>query len=497
MHLSNFSLVVLKVVFILSSSVASAQTVSLDGNLGGMDYSAKISYQHDCFLSEPLTRATLHSVYINSFTYNGKTYRGNDLEGVSFPIKVEDGYLRVKGRVRIDRNSYVNLPPKQLSLSIGGGGHAVMADAFHIPPEELKSLGMKQCDEWIPRAHEIGNLQVLDGGFSSKRSMSWKSDLENLVQQKLEEEEEKRLRKEKLMDIQKQIEQTDDPDEKIALLKKSREYSDNPGAIDAEIQRIQDQKRAISNSDSNTTDNGNGNRATSVASNEEDSNQQKETDQKTPEQERIEQQIRDQNAKIARLEAQNEAYAEAASIAAEGLATGISEGIITGLSLSYNMRSTEAESPIGAIPTVLRVGTYELGIQMGKNANSGFSVGYGPGGDEIIYDTSDSYTYVVGLDIGILNLLEFGNSYGFQLSVGGEYGSGSGTYTDSTYNGDDIWDVTDDVSFYGGHINAKIMKFIVGGYGYGLANGSTTSNGETTEYELPYSKVTLGLRIPF
>lgn len=372
-----------------------------------------------------------------------------------------------------------------------------MADAFNIPSEELKSLGMKKCDEWIPRAHEIRDLQVLEGNFSSRRSMSWSSDLKNLVQKKLKEEEQKRLREEKLNNLQEQIKRTDDPDKKIALLKKSKEYSDNPGAIDAEIQRIQDQKRIVSNPDSNTTNNEDVNRTTSVANNEEDKDGRNEADQKTREQELIEQQKRDQNAKIARLEAQNKAYAEAASIAAEGLATGISEGIITGLSLSYNMRSWESDPPLGAMPTVLHNDTYELGIQMGKNANSGFSFGYGPGGDEIIYDTSDSYTYVVGLDIGILNLLEFGNSYALQLSVGGEYGSGSGSYTDSNYNGDDVWDVTDDVSFYGGHINAKIMKFMVGGYGYGLANGSTTRDGETTEYDISYSKVTLGLRIPF
>ncbi|MHA6279365.1 hypothetical protein ACXYMT_04215 [Salinimicrobium sp. CAU 1759] len=202
----------------------------------------------------------------------------------------------------------------------------------------------------------------------------------------------------------------------------------------------------------------------------------------------IEEQTRINNAR-------NEAYAEAASIAAEGLAQGLSEGLITGMTLSYNMRSDESIAE-GAVTTVLNVPTYELGIQMGENANSGFTIGYGPGGAGIIYDTGSSYTYVTGLDIGILNWGELGGSYAFQFSIGGEFGIGAGEYTDGGYYRDDVDSITDDVTFYGGHLNAKLMKYFFAGYGYGLASGSYSSNGDFVDYEISYSKLTLGLRIP-
>ncbi|WP_324719912.1 hypothetical protein [Salinimicrobium sp. HB62] len=214
-------------------------------------------------------------------------------------------------------------------------------------------------------------------------------------------------------------------------------------------------------------------------------------------QELVAEQIRAQKAEAERLQARNEAYAQAASVAANAMGQGISEGLITGMTLSYAMRLDESEAD-GVVTTVIGVPTYELGIQMGENANSGFTVGYGPGGAGIIYDSGSSYTYVTGLDIGILNFGELGGSHAFQISIGGEYGMGSGEYSDSRYfSSDEINEITDDVSFYGGHVNAKLMKFIFAGYGLGLANGTYTKNGESTEYEISYSKVTFGLRIPF
>lgn len=209
--------------------------------------------------------------------------------------------------------------------------------------------------------------------------------------------------------------------------------------------------------------------------------------------EQIQEQTRINNGK-------NEAYAEAASVAAQGLAQGLSEGLITGMTLSYNTRYEESDSP-GAILTVLDVPTYELGIQMGEKANSGFSIGYGPGDEGVIYDSGSSYVYVTGLDIGILNLGKdvgaLTNCYAFQLSLGGEFGLGSGEFKDGGYYGDEVVDVTEDLTFYGGHLNAKFMKYFFAGYGYGFANGSVTEDGETTEYDVLYSKITMGLRIPF
>lgn len=114
----------------------------INEELKGMMFSGKIDYKPDCSHSTPFIRATLHSVEVTRFTYNGKIYDGTDIKGVTFPLKVK-GYLSISAILSIGYNGEgrrFQLKKTSLSTSIGGRGNEFMADEFRFTDGEINDL---------------------------------------------------------------------------------------------------------------------------------------------------------------------------------------------------------------------------------------------------------------------------------------------------------------------------------------------------------------------
>lgn len=114
--------------------------------INGLNFNAKIRYTPDCAHTTPFVRATLHSVEVTSFEYNGKQYSGNDIPGYQFPIKISKGYLSVSTNlVGFANNFDLKLKKSHLSMSNTGEGNEFMADEFRFENESeaIKTLKSK------------------------------------------------------------------------------------------------------------------------------------------------------------------------------------------------------------------------------------------------------------------------------------------------------------------------------------------------------------------
>ncbi len=198
--------------------------------------------------------------------------------------------------------------------------------------------------------------------------------------------------------------------------------------------------------------------------------------------------IRQQEEAQAARDVTNQKIAETATSAATLVVQDIQDGFITDLELTASFRLSD--DLLGPVDNT----TYDLGIGF-----DGFSIlfGYGPA-EKSIYDDASGGTFMVGLDLDILNL--GGNDKGkcfLRLGLGGEFGFGDIEYTDeSSFTGSNTFN--EDAIYYGGHVSVKLFEYLV--FKYGLGGYS----GESDQYSFPaeefsggYEKFSIGLRIPF
>lgn len=361
-----------------------------------------------------------------------------------------------------------------------------LGDVWYASKEELIKGGNNN-----PSNVEIfRNLQAsVQVAKFSEGSVNPRSEIRKFIEGKLQEQEEIEKQKEQESlknDLLSKANRAGTTEEKINYLEEAEKYANSQDEKKTINQRIQDLRNEVNQEG----------QAQEVANTDDDEKSQ--TNNTTSNQQQREETKRLERIRQEQEEREREEGARMMAEGVVGLAKGVEEGILTGIILTYNMRADESEWEIGdALTTAINTDTYELGIQMGKNANSGFSFGYGAGNAYIDNDSYSSYIYTAGIDIGILNLLEFDQVYAFQISIGGEFGGGGAEYTDSNYSGSETWEIYEDVTFYGGHLNAKLMKYFVVAYGYGLSTGSVKKDGESKDFDEEYSKLTLGLRIPF
>lgn len=139
--------VALILVFLLQGVVSVAQEGwgnyhIFNEELKGMMFNAELDYKPDCDYATPFVRATLHSIEVTRFTYNGRQYDGEDIEGVEFPIKVE-GYISTSVDIQLISTEYTRwytMGKKHLSTKIGGSGSAFTADEFRFEDEDQKDM---------------------------------------------------------------------------------------------------------------------------------------------------------------------------------------------------------------------------------------------------------------------------------------------------------------------------------------------------------------------
>lgn len=109
--------------------------------LNGLHFNAKIDYKPDCGNQAPFIRATLHSIEVEFFDYDGVRYNGDDIKGIKFPIKIREGNLDIETYLELGYNGLkINLNKGFLSTSIGGRGSAFMVDEFRVPSDGVKKI---------------------------------------------------------------------------------------------------------------------------------------------------------------------------------------------------------------------------------------------------------------------------------------------------------------------------------------------------------------------
>ncbi|WP_370391096.1 hypothetical protein [uncultured Winogradskyella sp.] len=171
----------------------------INEELKGMMFSAKIDYAPDCEHATPFIRATLHSITVDRFTYNGEEYYGNKIQGVDFPIEVT-GYLSISTRISMgyhkDQRTY-ELNKTSLSTSIGGKGNEFMADEFRFADGETaklkEHLNISSCVDlkanatYLAGRMEGGYIEVHDGDLRYK-DQSLHLYLKNKLEKQLEQQ---------------------------------------------------------------------------------------------------------------------------------------------------------------------------------------------------------------------------------------------------------------------------------------------------------------------
>lgn len=190
------------VTFLMQVSIMAQDWATVDiinEELKGMMFSAKIDYAPDCEHATPFIRATLHSITVDRFTYNGEEYYGNKIQGVEFPIEVT-GYLSISTRISMgyhkDQRTY-DLNKTSLSTSIGGKGNEFMADEFRFADGETaklkEHLNISSCVDlkanatYLAGRMEGGYIEVHDGDLRYK-DQSLHLYLKNKLEKQLEQQ---------------------------------------------------------------------------------------------------------------------------------------------------------------------------------------------------------------------------------------------------------------------------------------------------------------------
>lgn len=207
----------MKYIFILVFLIAFTQitlaqddfkTASFSDVLDGVNFNAKIDYKPDCQHQTPFVRATLHSIEVTGFDYEGIAYRNDDIKGISFPIIINEANLDIETGLLIQYVEAIDLNKGYLSTSIGGRGSAFMADEFRVSDhgvEEIKeSLKVKGCTDLLANKRykdaslwtifvKGGNLRYTKPGGGKYDDVSVKDYLIGLIRK---QQKEKKVQKE-------------------------------------------------------------------------------------------------------------------------------------------------------------------------------------------------------------------------------------------------------------------------------------------------------------
>ena len=172
--------------FIFSFSMFSQQIVEFSGELEGFYYTATINYNIDCYMSEPYVPSEL-KVTLKGFTHKGKYYNEGDIKGYPFPMTAK-GFLKIKAAVRIGVYGSVDLLYSNLDINYDNTDAIPhMKDDFRLSKEGkayLKDQEIILCSDWIEKAIELRDVEVLGGHFESK-SLGLASEIRSVIDKML------------------------------------------------------------------------------------------------------------------------------------------------------------------------------------------------------------------------------------------------------------------------------------------------------------------------
>ena len=168
--------------FIFSFSMFSQQIVEFSGELEGFYYTATIHYKIDCYMSEPYVPSEL-KVTLKGFTHKGKYYNEGDIKEYPFPMTAK-GFLKIKAAVRIGVYGSVDLLYSNLAINYDNTDAIPhMKDDFRVSKEGkayLKEQEIILCTDWIEKAIELRDIEVIGGHFESK-SLGLASEIRSVI----------------------------------------------------------------------------------------------------------------------------------------------------------------------------------------------------------------------------------------------------------------------------------------------------------------------------
>lgn len=153
---------------------------SFSGRVGDANITGTMVYKAMCYLGEPYIATSIQNVKVVSYTYEGKTYYGNQLVGLSFPLSVSSGYLNVATRFRYGINQVINAPSSNFTINSrindGSVTDAMMSDRYfggfdNYLKDFLKNQGIKTCTDWQPGLGGTISITIDGGGIGSDLRM--------------------------------------------------------------------------------------------------------------------------------------------------------------------------------------------------------------------------------------------------------------------------------------------------------------------------------------
>lgn len=158
--------------FLLGINFNFAQSGRIDftREADGMRYSGSVVYKADCYLGNPFIAASFQNAKILSFTYQGRTFTGNQLPGFQFPITVKSGFIDGTFNFRYGINKTIQTRPISnlyLGFELGGKlSNSFVNDQLKFIDEDrvismLKSDGLT-CQNWGNNLGKIVSYTISD-----------------------------------------------------------------------------------------------------------------------------------------------------------------------------------------------------------------------------------------------------------------------------------------------------------------------------------------------